>query len=244
MVQLGRRPRLSPQHKKELWRRWREGQSLSEIGRALGKQAGSIHAVVKANGGIVPPTRTRAARTLTLAEREEISRGLAHAEPVRRIAARLGRAPSTISREVRRHGGRTRYRAVRADDRAWRNAQRPKRCLLATNLALQAVVADKLAHDWSPEQISGWLVSAHPADDTLRVSAETIYRSLFIGARGVLRRELVAHLRRVRTMRSSKHAHRDGRGPRISDAVSIRERPAEVEDTWRVRRGCDSPRTR
>jgi IS30 family transposase len=230
MVQMVRRPRLSLAHKKELWRRWREGQSLSEIGRALGKQAGSIHAVVKANGGIVPTTRTRAARTLTLAEREEISRGLAHAEPVRRIAARLGRAPSTVSREVRRHGGRTRYRAVRADDRAWRNAKRPKRCLLATNLALQAVVAEKLAQDWSPEQISGWLVSAYPDDDTLRVSPETIYRSLFIQARGVLRRELVAHLRRVRTMRSSTHACREGRGPRIIDAISIRERPADVED--------------
>ena len=217
--------------KKELWRRWKEGESLSEIGRALGKHAGSIHGVVKAHGGIVPAARRRSARTLSFAEREEISRGLAHEEPVRRIAARLGRAPSTVSREINRHGGRRRYRAVRADDRAWRNAKRPKSCVLATNLRLQAVVAEKLQEDWSPEQISGWLVSAYPDDDTLRVSPETIYRSLFIQARGVLKKELVSHLRRVRTMRSSKHASRQGQGRGgIADAVSIRERPVEAED--------------
>jgi IS30 family transposase len=230
MAQMGR-PGLTLAQQKDLWRRWKEGQSLSEIGRVLGRHAGSIHGVVKANGGIVPAARTRAARTLTSSEREEISRGLARAESVRRIAARLGRAPATVCREVRRHGGRTSYRAVRADDRAWRNAQRPKRCLLAVNLPLQTVVAEKLQEDWSPEQISGWLVSADPDDDTLGVSPETIYRSLFIQARGVLRRELVSHLRRVRTMRSSKHASREGQGRGgIVDAVSIRERPAEVED--------------
>ncbi len=230
MAQMGR-PGLTLAQKKDMWRRWKEGQSLSEIGRALGRHAGSIHGVVKANGGIVPPERTRAARTLALTEREEISRGLAHGESVRRIARRLDRAPSTVSREIRRHGGRRSYRAVRADDRAWRNAKRPKRCLLATNLRLQALVAEKLQADWSPEQISGWLVSTYPDDDTLRVSTETIYRSLFIQARGVLKKELVAHLRRVRTMRSSKHASRAGQGRGgIIDAVSIRERPAEVED--------------
>jgi len=230
MAQMGR-PGLTLEQKKDMWRRWKEGQSLSEIGRALGRHAGSIHGVVKANGGIVPAERTRAARTLALTEREEISRGLAHGEPIRRIARRLGRAPSTISREIRRHGGRRSYRAVRADDRAWRNAKRPKRCLLAVNLPLQALVAEKLQADWSPEQISGWLVSTYPDDDTLRVSPETIYRSLFIQARGVLKKELVAHLRRVRTMRRSKHASRAGQGRGgIVDAVSIRERPAEVED--------------
>ncbi len=230
MAQMGR-PGLTLAQKKDMWRRWKEGQSLSEIGRALGRHAGSIHGVVKANGGIVPAERTRAARTLALTEREEISRGLAHGEPVRRIARRLGRAPSTVSREIKRHGGRRSYRAVRADDRAWRNAKRPKRCLLAVNLPLQALVAEKLQADWSPEQISGWLVSAYPDDDTLRVSTETIYRSLFIQARGVLKKELVAHLRRVRTMRSSRYASRAGQGRGgIVDAVSIRERPAEVED--------------
>jgi IS30 family transposase len=230
MNPLGR-PGLTPAQKRELWRRWKEGQSLSEIGRALGKHAGSIHGVVKASGGIVPPERTRSARVLRSEEREEISRGIAQDEPVRRIAARLCRAPSTISREISRHGGRNRYRAVRADARAWRNAARPKPCLLATNLALQAVVAGKLGQDWSPEQITGWLVSAYPADHTMRVSPETIYRSLFIQARGVLKKELVAHLRRVRTMRSSKNACHQGQGRGgIAGAVSIRDRPAEAAD--------------
>jgi IS30 family transposase len=230
VAQLGR-PGLTVGQKKELWRRWKEGQSLSEIGRALGKHAGSIHGVVKASGGIVPADRTRSVRALTLTEREEISRGIAQEESVRRIAARLGRAPSTISREINRHGGRNRYRAVRADDRAWRNAKRPKLCLLAANVQLQVVVAEKLRQDWSPEQISGWLVSSYPEDDAMRVSPETIYRSLFIQARGVLKKELVAHLRRVRTMRSSRNASRQGQGRGgIVDAVSIRERPAEVDD--------------
>jgi len=230
MAQMGR-PGLTLAQKKELWERWKDGQSLSDIGRALGKHAGSIHGVVKANGGIVPAPRTRSTRVLALEEREEISRGLAQEESVRWIAARLRRAPSTISREISRHGGRSKYRAVRADDRAWRNAKRPKECLLATNLPLQAAVAEKLKQDWSPEQISGWLVGAYPADETMRVSPETIYRSLFIQARGVLKKELVAHLRRVRMMRSSKNASRQGQGRGgIIDAVSIRERPADVED--------------
>jgi len=230
MAQMGR-PGLTSDQKKELWRRWKEGESLSEIGRALGRHAGSIHGVVKANGGIGPATRTRSARTLSLVEREEISRELAGGRSMRRIASGLGRAPSTVSREIARHGGRTRYRAVHADDRAWRNAKRPKPCLLATNPRLRMLVAEKLGVDWSPEQISGWLVGTYPDDDTLRVSPETIYRSLFIQARGVLKKELVAHLRRVRTMRSSKHASRAGQGRGgIVDAVSIRERPAEAAD--------------
>ena len=149
MAQLGR-PGLTSAQRKELWRRWKEGESLSEIGRALGKHAGSIHGVVRADGGIVPAARTRSARTLSLVEREEISRGLAHGGSMRRIAARLGRAPSTVSREIARHGGRTRYRAVHADDRAWRDAKRSKPCLLATNLRLQALVAEKLREDWPP----------------------------------------------------------------------------------------------
>jgi IS30 family transposase len=230
MARMGR-PGLTSAQKKDLWRRWKEGESLSEIGRALGKHAGSIHGVVKASGGIVPAARTRSPRTLSLTEREEISRGLAHGASMRRIAARLGRAPSTVSREIARHGGPMRYRAVHADDRAWRDAKRPRPCLLATNLRLQALVAEKLQQDWSPQQISGWLVHTYPDDDTLRVSPETIHRSLFVQARGVLKKELVAHLRRVRMMRSSKNATRQGQGRGgIVDAVSIRDRPAEAED--------------
>jgi IS30 family transposase len=230
VAQVGR-PGLTLAQKKELWRRWKEGQSLSEIARALGKHPGSIHGVVKSNGGIVPATRTRSSRVLSLAEREEISRGLAQGESIRVIAGRLGRAPSTVSRETNRHGGPGKYRAARADDRAWDNATRPKKCLLAQHIPLQETVAQKLAQDWSPEQISGWLAAEYPGDQTMRVSPETIYRSLFIQARGVLNKELVTHLRRVRTMRSSKNASTEGQGRGgIIDAVSIRDRPAEVED--------------
>jgi len=230
MAQRGR-PGLSPEQKRELWRRWKAGESLSEIGRALGRQAGSIHGVVAANGGYVPAPRRRSARVLSLAEREEISRGLAGGLSVRAIARRSGRAASTISREVARHGGRGRYRAIRSDERAWHRARRPKRCKLAVSLALRELVAAKLALEWSPEQISGWLARTYPGEHALQVSTETIYRSLFIQARGVLRKELTAHLRTRRTMRRSAHATRKGQGRGgITDAVSIRERPAEVED--------------
>ena len=225
------RPGLTAAQKKDLWQRWKDGQSLSEIARALGKHPGSIHGVVKAHGGIVPTAKIRAARSLTSTEREEISRGLAQAESIRAIAARLHRAPSTISREIGRHGGRSKYRAERADARAWTNAQRPKSCLLSTNVELRDAVADKLADDWSPQQISGWLREAYVDDDTMRVSPETIYRSLFLQTRGVLDKQLVTHLRRVRTMRSSRHASTEGQGRGgIVGAVSIQDRPADVAD--------------
>lgn len=230
MAQRGR-PGLSPDQKRDLWRRWKAGESLSEIGRALGRQAGSIHGVVEASGGYVPPPRRRSARTLSLAEREEISRGLAGRSSLRAIARHLDRAPSTISREIGRHGGHARYRAIRADDRAWQRARRPKPCKLATSPVLRELVAAKLALEWSPEQISGWLAQTYPDEHALQVSTETIYRSLFVQARGVLRKELTAHLRTRRTMRRSVHATRKGQGRGgITDAVSIRERPAEVED--------------
>jgi transposase, IS30 family len=230
LAQLGR-PGLSTAQKRELWERWKSGQSLSEIGRALGKHAGSIYGVVKANGGFVPAERRRRASSLTLAEREEISRGLARHESYRTIAARLGRDPSTISREVARHGGPRKYRAARADERAWANARRPQLCLLARNSRLQRVVAAKLAEDWSPQQISGWLDAQYPEDEAMRVSPETIYRSLFIQARGVLRKELLGHLRTRRPTRRAKTAGTKGQGRGgIVDAVSIRERPPEVED--------------
>ncbi len=230
MARIGR-PGLSDAQKREVWRRWKEGQSLSEIGRALGKVPGSIHGVVAANGGYVPSQRKRAASALTFAEREEISRGLAADESLRSIATRLGRAPSTISREVGRHGGRRKYRAAVADERAWDNARRPKPCLLRRNPTLRDVVAAKLAADWSPQQISGWLARAYAPEEGMYVSHETIYRSLFIQARGVLKKELTAHLRRRRTMRRSKNASTaDQQRGQIRDAVSIRERPAEVED--------------
>ena len=230
MAQRGR-PGLSPEQKRELWSRWKAGESLSEIGRALGKQPGSIHGVVASNGGYVPAVRRRSSRLLTISEREEISRGLAEGASLRRIAGRLHRAPSSISREVARHGGRHRYRAARAEQRAWDRARRPKPCKLAAVPRLRELVAGKLDEEWSPEQISGWLARTYPGEQDLQVSTETIYRSLFVQARGVLRKELTAHLRTRRTMRRSGQATRSGQGRGgIVDAVSIRERPAEASD--------------
>jgi IS30 family transposase len=230
MATMGR-PGLSASQKADLWQRWKDGQSLSEIGSALGKHAGSIHGVLSSNGGIVPSARRRSRLALTLTEREEISRGISSGESIRQIASRLGRAPSTVSREIARHGGRRKYRATLADSVAWQRALRPKLCRLAVHKELQGVVAEQLSLDWSPEQISGWLRVQFPDDETMRISHETIYRSLFIQARGVLKKELVKHLRSNRMMRRSKKASSEGQ-PRgqIVDAVSIRERPAEVED--------------
>jgi len=230
MARMGR-PGLTAEQKHELWSRWKAGGSLSEIGRALGRQAGSIHGVVASSGGYAPTPRRRSPRVLSLTEREEVSRGLAEGVSLRAIAARIGRAPSTISREVTRYGGRARYRATKADDEAWQRARRPKRCKLATSPRLRRLVAAALAEDWSPQQIAGWLARTHPGEQALRVSTETIYRSLFVQTRGVLKKELTAHLRTRRTMRRSRHASTKGQGRGgIIDAVSISERPAEVED--------------
>lgn len=229
MAQVGR-PGFSLQQKKELWQRWKSGESVYDIARALGKSPSSIHWVFRSAGGIPPASRVRAPRSLSSAEREEISRGLVAGQTLRRIADRLGRAPSTISREVARNGGRSSYRAVRADERAWAQAKRPKVCRLAKNRVLQALVAQLLHDDWSPEQIAGWLRKTYPNDPHMRVSIETIYRTLFLQARGVLKRELLSHLRRHKVMRCSKHAStRGARLTGIPNAVSIRQRPASVE---------------
>lgn len=230
MAQMGR-PGLTASQKAELWNRWKNGQSLSEIGRALGKHAGSIHGVLSSNGGIVPAVRRRSRLALTLSEREEISRGIVSDASIRQIATAIGRSPSTVSREITRHGGRNKYRASEADWQAWDHARRPKQCRLAGHARLQRLVASKLKLDWSPEQIAGWLEMEFPDDEDMRVSHETIYRSLFIQARGVLRKELIRHLQSGRMMRRSKNASPEGQ-PRgqIVDGASIRERPAEVED--------------
>lgn len=230
MAQIGR-PGLSAAQKAVLWQRWKDGQSLSDIGRALGKHAGSVHGVVSSNGGFIPSPRRRSRLALTLAEREEISRGIYANVPIRKIACAIGRSPSTVSREVNRHGGLHIYRASEADAQAWDWARRPKRCRLACNRKLRNAVAKKLALDWSPEQIAGWLELQFPNNDSMRVSHETIYRSLFIQARGVLKKELITHLRSKRKMRHSKQATTRGQ-PRgqIIDAISIRERPADIND--------------
>jgi IS30 family transposase len=187
--------------------------------------------VLRATGGIAPPPRRRSIRSLSLSEREEISRGLAIGESMRFIALRLGRSASTICREINRHGGRGNYRATKADESAWERARRPKRCLLAVNRRLGDVVAKKLKEDWSPQQISGWLVQSNPNDEAMRVSHETIYRTLFVQTKGALKKELVAHLRSGRTMRHSRNASRErSRRGQIKGAISIRERPAEAGD--------------
>jgi IS30 family transposase len=230
MAQMGR-PGLSTVQKKELWRRWKDGQSLTEIGLALEKHAASIHCVLKARGGIAPIARARSDRSLDAGEREEISRGLVAGLSLRGIAEQIGRAPSTISREVSRNGGRHNYRAASADERAWKQAERPKPCHLARHTRLRGLVAEKLKDNWSPQQIAGWLETEFGEDPSIRVSHETIYRSLFIQARGALKRELISHLRSRRMMRRGKTSTTtvQPRG-QIIDAVSIRERAAEVED--------------
>lgn len=225
------RLRLSPGEKAAFWARWKRGESLRTIADALGRLPDTLYRVAARHGGIAPAARRRAARTVTTHEREEISRALAAGASLRAIARGLARAPSTISREVRRHGGRAPYRAADADARAWEAARRPKRCRLARQPRLCAVVAAKLATDWSPEQIAGWLKVTYADDRAMQVSHETIYRSLFVQSRGVLKQVLVQHLRRRRAVRRSQRATTRGqRRGQIVDAVSIRERPATVED--------------
>src|SRR5713101_4176822 len=227
----GKRSRLSLTQRTDIWGRWKSGQSLHEIGRAFGKPHSSIRCLLLPRGGIPPKARRRSRLALTRAEREDISRGIACGSSIRETARRLDRAASTVSREVTRHGGRPVYRAHEADDQAWESALRPKKCLLALHPRLRDVVASKLILDWSPEQISGWLKTHYPDDESMRVSHETIYRSLFIQARGVLKKELMDHLRSKRRMRRSRHAMASGQSRgQIVDAISIRERPAEVED--------------
>jgi len=222
---------LSEAGKKELWERWKAGESISDISRVLKKPPGSIHGMLKAQGGIAPPHGRRSRLALTLEEREEISRGLAAGESLRAIAARLDRSASTVCREVNRNGGRGGYRAAKAEERAWVRARRPKCCLLAMNDSLCDLVAGKLREDWSPEQISGWLKRRYPDEEAMRISHETIYRTLFVQAKGALKRELLAHLRSGRMMRKSRRASTAGqRRGQIKDAVSIRERPPEAED--------------
>ena len=223
--------RLSLTQKTEVWSRWKSGQSLHEIGRAFGKAHSCIRGLLVPRGGIPPAARRRSRLALTLAEREDISRGIASGWSIREIASSLERAASTVGREITRHGGRPAYRAHEADSQAWVSALRPKRCLLAMNRKLRNIVASKLILDWSPEQISGWLKNQYPDDQSMRVSHETIYRSLFIQARGVLKKELMDHLRTKRRMRRSRHSSVHGHSQgRIVDAISIRERPLEVED--------------
>ena len=226
-----RRARLTFQESRELWDRWKQGQTLAEISGALGGRAkSSLFDALQKNGGVAPRQRTRSSAHLSAQEREEISRGLVAGHSVRSLARQLGRNPSTISREISRNGGSTEYRAAAADQRAWREAERPKPCVLAKNERLRTAVADRLQHQWSPQQISGWLRAVHHNEPAMQISHETIYRSLFIQARGLLKKELIAHLRSGRTIRRGKTSTLKGKVGGLVDPVSIRERPAQAED--------------
>ena len=214
-----------------MWDRWQQGDSLHTIARLFDRSHGSIQGIISRAGGIRPAERKRSALALTLAEREVISRGLAKQLSMRAIADELGRPPSTVSREIQRNGGYASYRASSAEEAAWQRALRPKDCKLAGQPRLVRVITEKLQCEWSPQQIAGWLKRQYPDEVHYRVSHETIYKSLFIQARGVLKRELLACLRTQRVMRRSKHSSLKGKGlGKIVDAVSISERPASVED--------------
>jgi len=211
--------------------RWQKGESLNSIARLFGRSHSSIQGILARTGGIRPPQRRRSQRALTLAERAEISRGVVAGQSLRSIATSLHRAPSTVSREINRNGGRRRYRANQAEQAVWDRAHRPKRCKLVQNRALARIVAQKLRLQWAPWQIAGWLKRTHPDDENYQVSHETIYKSLFIQARGALKKELIQHLRRTRAMRRSRHhTQKTSDHGRITNTVSIRERPAEAED--------------
>jgi len=214
-----------------MWDRWQEGESLHQIVRLFDRHHTSVRGILAESGGIRPAARRRSIRCLSLAEREDVSRALMAGYSIRSIATTLGRAPSTISREILRNGGAERYRASHADQAAWDRAQRPKACKLALHPALAKRVADKLQQQWSPQQIAGWLMRTYPDDATRQVSHETIYRTLFIQSRGALKKELLEHLRRSRAMRRSRHhTQKTANHGRISDTISISERPAAVED--------------
>lgn len=230
---MKQKPRIyySDNQKALMWERWRQGDSLQKIAQLFDRNHSSVIRILAETGGICPAQRCRSRLALTLAEREEISRSVVAGRSIRSIAASLGRSPSTVSREMKRNGGLEGYRANQADQRAWDRARRPKPCKLVVNRTLADIVASKLQLQWSPEQIAGWLKQVYPSDEDCQVSHETIYRSLYIQARGALKKELLEHLRRSRNMRRSRHHTQktDNHG-RIVDTVSISERPAGVED--------------
>lgn len=213
-----------------MWDRYQQGESLADIARLFDRFHSSIERHIAATGGIRPPERKRPAHCLSLEEREEISRGLVTNESIRSIATRLTRSPSTISREINRNGGYHDYRASDAERAAWERAKRPKPCKLRCNKPLCQIVARKLKAQWSPQQISGWLKKTY-SSESFYVSHETIYKTLYIQARGALKKELVQCLRTQRVKRRSKHSSRKGMGQgKIVDAVPISERPPSAKD--------------
>ncbi len=230
---MKQKPRIyySDSQKALMWERWRKGDSLQQIAQLFDRNHSSVQRILAETGGISPVPRCRSKWALTVSEREEISRGLVAGFSIRALAAQLRRAPSTVSREVKRNGGREFYRATQADQAAWTRARRPKPCKLADNPGLAHIVANKLQSLWSPEQVAGWLKRTYPDNASHQVSHETIYRTLYIQTRGALKKELLAYLRRTRIMRRSRHhTQKTGDHGRIVDAVSISERPATADD--------------
>jgi len=223
--------RYSEEQKSQMWDRWQKGESLCSIARLFDRGHSSISRIISITGGIRPPKRRRSRLALSLSEREDISRSLATGSSMRMIATQLGRSPSTISREINRNGGYDRYRAAEAEQAAWNRALRPKLCKLAGNKRLTRTVVKKLQLEWSPQQVAGWLKREHPDDEAYHVSHETIYKSLYIQSRGVLKKELLKALRSQRIMRRARNSSLKQQGlGKITNAVSISERPASAED--------------
>ncbi len=220
---------MDEQKKLVIWKEWERGTPMANIARVIDKPPATVFSYLQYHGGIRLRHRFRRAQALSLEEREEISRGISHGHSIRFIANILCRSPSTVSREVNKNGERQRYRAIIADKSAWRRGQRPKPFRLGQNPRLKDLGDAKLCEDWSPEQIAGWLKLTYPDDERMRVSHETIYKSLFVQTRGLLRKELRNHLRSRRKFRHAK-GHRPGSGPQIVEGISISERPATIED--------------
>jgi IS30 family transposase len=230
MKQRRKRTYYNAQQRAIIWARYQQGDSLNDIAKFFDRFHSSIQGIIAKTGGIRPPDKTRSALCLTTQEREEISRGLSSQLSIREIAKQLKRSPSTISREVNRNGGRTLYRANKADIAAWERAKRPKLCKLILNKRLAKLVAMKLHRSWSPQQIAGWLMRTY-SDKDLHVSHETIYKTLYVQTRGALKKELQQCLRSQRVIRRSRHATLKGKGlGKIVDAVHISKRPPEVKD--------------
>jgi len=223
--------RYSEEQKSQMWDRWQKGESLCSIARLFDRGHSSISRIISITGGIRPPKRRRSRLALSLSEREDISRSIATGSSMRMIATQLGRSPSTISREINRNGGYDRYRAAEAEQAAWNRALRPKLCKLAGNKRLTRTVVKKLQLEWSPQQVAGWLKREHPDNEAYNVSHETIYKSLYIQSRGVLKKELLKALRSQRIMRRGRNSSLKKQGlGKITNAVSISERPASAED--------------
>jgi IS30 family transposase len=222
---------LSHVDQEQIWAVRAGGLNDSQVARRLGLEPRRVTRYLAGCGGIRPRARTRSVQCLTRVEREEISRGIARGDSARQIAVGLGRHHTTVSREIDRSGGRRRYRAVFADEEAWQRARRPKQTKLDLCAQLREIVESALQDNQSPEQISGWLERRYPDNARMRLSPETIYRSLYVQSRGTLKRELTAHLRTGRTKRQARGSSRHGQGRgQIKDKVMISERPAEVED--------------